>query len=214
MGRLHNHFVHEPRVRALSLAIAPLLKGLSSVADVGCGDAQLVGLLAGLCPETQFEGFEVHRRPGPGPAGVPIHEFNGEHLPLPDGAVDGVLVIDVLHHTQDPARFLRELCRVARKAVVIKDHLLDHPAAHTILSAMDWVSNRPYSVALPNNYWPRERWRQAWKDLGLEVAAYRTDLGLYPRPFRPIFENGLHFLARLEKHGWDRRPLGTRVPSF
>jgi hypothetical protein len=62
---------------------------------------------------------------------------------------------------------------------------------------MDWVGNRPHGVVLPYQYWSEQRWLSAWRELGLRVDHYQTKLGIYPAPFRPAFEYGLHFLAKL-----------------
>ena len=54
---------------------------------------------------------------------IPVDPFDGGTLPCGDAGVDVVMFIDVLHHTEDPMRLLREGVRAARKAIVIKDHL-------------------------------------------------------------------------------------------
>jgi SAM-dependent methyltransferase len=44
-----------------------------------------------------------------------------ERLPLRDGAVDVAYVHDGLHHLEDPAAGLREMARVARRAVIVSE---------------------------------------------------------------------------------------------
>jgi SAM-dependent methyltransferase len=44
-----------------------------------------------------------------------------ERLPLRDGAVDVAFVHDGLHHLEDPLAGLREMARVARRAVVVSE---------------------------------------------------------------------------------------------
>lgn len=189
----HGRLVHGRRVRKLAEALAPLFEPGWRVVDVGCGDGKLGALVAEQAHVT-LEGYERFPRPG---AAIPVHAFDGERLPLEDDGVDAVMLVDVLHHTDDPMVLLREAARVARRAVVLKDHRMERPLAGLTLRFMDWVGNRPHGVPLPYHYWPEARWRAAWQELGLVPEAFRTRLDLYPGPARWVFESGLHFVARL-----------------
>ena len=51
--------------------------------------------------------------------GVRADLYDGERLPLEDGAVDTVILIEVLEHLADPASLLREAARVARESVLV-----------------------------------------------------------------------------------------------
>lgn len=195
---IHDRFVHSGRVRALCDAIAPLIPPQGSIADVGCGDGQLAARLAESRPGIVIEGYDVgvRRRPF-----IHVHPFDGRRLPLEPDSVDGVLLIDVLHHTEDPLSLLREAVRVTRDFLIVKDHRLGRPGARTTLRLMDWVGNRGHGVSLAGRYWSEAQWRAAWDELGLTVSYYSTALRLYPAPLRPFFETGLHFLAQLTKKG-------------
>jgi SAM-dependent methyltransferase len=111
--------------------------------------------------------------------------------------MDAVIFMDVLHHTDDPAGLLQEAVRVARHAIVVKDHLCNSRIAGSILAFMDWIGNRSHGVALPYNYWSSEQWADAWTRLGYEPDTVITRLGLYPWFARPVFERGLHFIAHV-----------------
>jgi SAM-dependent methyltransferase len=128
---------------------------------------------------------------------IPVREFDGQHLPFPDQSFDVVMFVDVLHHTNDPAILLREAKRVARVAVVLKDHTQDGPFAYHTLRFMDWVGNAHHGVALPYNYWPGDKWRDAFAAIGLAPERWNSRLGLYPFPASLIFDRNLHFVARL-----------------
>ncbi len=195
---VHERLVHGRRVRALAAAIAGLIPAGTRVVDVGCGDGVLAALIATRAPGVRMEGYDVlvRRRQA-----IPIHKFDGRHLPLADGSADIVMMVDVLHHAADPMELLREARRVASQAVIIKDHRLSKAGARAILTFMDWVGNRPQGVSLPYNYWTVERWREAWSRLDLAPNYYETSLSLYPPPASWVFESGLHFVARLDKVG-------------
>jgi SAM-dependent methyltransferase len=140
------------------------------------------------------EGIEVLTRPQ---AAIPIRIFDGVRVPYADGSVDVVLLVDVLHHTDDPGLLLRESARVARSAILIKDHLREGIGARLTLRAMDWVGNARHGVRLPYNYWSRAEWQRAFSRLGLAVREWHSSLGLYPMPASLVFDRSLHFVAVL-----------------
>lgn len=206
MGRAHGRIVHSRRVLALAEAIAALLPAKDDVAavgappcrviDIGCGDGRLAALLLEKCPHITLEGYELSPRHD---ALIRVHAFDGRALPLEDQSVDIAILVDVLHHTDDPTILLREAARVARQGVILKDHRLARPLAKSTLRLMDWVGNRAHDVPLPYNYWSEQQWRDAVKALGLRITSWRTAIGLYPVWARPCFEWGLHFVARIDK---------------
>jgi ubiquinone/menaquinone biosynthesis C-methylase UbiE len=116
-------------------------------------------------------------------------------LPFANDSFDYVTIVDVLHHTTDPVVMLTESRRVARKGVVIKDHLREGFGAGATLRVMDWVGNRGHDVVLPYNYLTRAEWDAAFQRAGLRVAEWRDELRLYPKLARFIFERRLHFVA-------------------
>lgn len=194
LGKAHGAAVHGRRVRALANAIAPLLATDRSLLDIGCGDGRLTALLAQRQPSLAVRGLDVLVRPD---AVIDVQWFDGRRLPMEDKSVDTVLFVDVLHHANDARLLLQDAARVARRAVVIKDHRLGRPGAHATLRLMDWVGNRAHGVALPYDYWTMDQWRSVWRELRLDVSHFQTGLDLYPWPAHWLFETGLHFLARL-----------------
>jgi len=193
IGRLHEALVYGRRVEVLARHIAALLPPDSSVLDIGCGDGQVASAILGRRPDLEVSGIDVLRRPT---AAIPVTQFDGEHIPLPDGAVDAALLVDVLHHTHDPGILLAEAKRVA-KTIVIKDHDRFGAFAGATLRAMDWIGNARYGVALPYNYLHPDEWDELFRDTGLTVDKRVDRLGLYPLPVSLLFERSLHFVARL-----------------
>jgi SAM-dependent methyltransferase len=201
-GLAHRQLVAGRRVRVLAGHIAPLLDPSASVLDVGAGDGALARTLLDLRPDVTIRGVDVLARPT---TEIEVTLFDGHTLPFPDASFDDVLLVDVLHHADDPVALLGECARVARSAVVLKDHDRDGFLASRTLRFMDWVGNARYGVRLPYNYLSWRRWQSAFASVGLELDSLCRRLGLYPRPASWIFDRRLHFVARLRV---DRRPIG------
>ena len=47
---------------------------------------------------------------------------SGEHLPLEDRSVDLALATGIMHHVDRPGEVIRQMFRIAKKAVFISDH--------------------------------------------------------------------------------------------
>jgi SAM-dependent methyltransferase len=195
VNTVHNSMVFKRRTRVLARGLCRPLAGISEILDVGCGDGTIDTLIGASMPGISLRGIDVLVRPD---AKIPVEPFDGKTLPLADRSVDAVMFIDVLHHTEDPMILLREATRVARNLVLIKDHTMDGPFAYATLRFMDWVGNAHHGVALPYNYWPERRWRDAFTELHLTITHWETRLGLYQFPANLVFERGLHFIAALK----------------
>jgi SAM-dependent methyltransferase len=193
---IHGSYVHQRRVRILSTMVADLLPSEASVLDVGCGDGILSSLIAEKRLDVRIQGLDVLVRSN---ALIPVALFDGRVIPYPDASFDLVMLVDVLHHTSDPMILLREATRVARQQVIIKDHNRDGFLGRSTLRFMDWIGNARHGVALPYNYWTRDRWDEAFDVLGLERTVNRTTLRLYPATVDWIFGRDLHFLSCLKK---------------
>jgi SAM-dependent methyltransferase len=87
-------------------------------------------LIADNRPDILIDGIDVRLRAD---AAFPIKAFDGKSVPFDNGSFDVVMLVDVLHHTDDPIGLLREAVRVARQAIVIKDHLLKGALAYSTL---------------------------------------------------------------------------------
>lgn len=195
---LHRRAVYGRRIRVLARHAAELLPRDASVLDVGSGDGLLARRLMDVRPDLRVRGVDVLLRRA---THIPVERFDGTTLPCPDAAFDAVMLMDVVHHATAQDRLLTECARAARRAVLIKDHVLHGAFAERTLAFMDWVGNARYGVALPYAYWTSERWQTAFADAGLRVTARRDRLGLYPWPASLVFERSLHFVALLEHAG-------------
>jgi len=203
LDRVHEGYVSDRRIRRLAQLLSELIPRGCSLLDVGCGDGKLARSLQGQRPDLRIEGVEVQLRKQ---TAIPVIAFDGTTLSFGDAHFDGVMLIDVLHHTPDPRLLLREAVRVSRRWLVLKDHLLEGPCAGLRLRFMDYVGNARHAVALPYHYLSRMEWNELRQVLDLQIAAEVKQLGLYPWPFDYVFGGNLHFLALLERSGLQPPP--------
>jgi len=194
LGRIHHYSILGRRMRVLSAHLMRLLPDQGVVLDVGCGNGIISSQIMAANPLLSIQGIDVLARPE---CAIPFKRYDGLSFPYQDNSFDIVMFVDVLHHTDDPLQMLKEAKRVARRSIVMKDHLCDTALASKVLSFMDWVGNRSHGVDLPYNYWSTDQWTQAWKELECFPDIYDTRLELYPWFARFLFERGLHFIARI-----------------
>lgn len=195
LDRIHSSRVFPRRVNRLKQLLSDAVPTASSVLDVGCGDGSLAALMLEARPDLTITGLEVLKRPT---TKIPVILFDGKHIPFGDCSFDIVMFVDVLHHTIDPMVLLREAARVARRGLVIKDHIAKGILAKTRLRFMDYVGNAHHGVSLPYNYWTEEQWLAAQTALRVKPTVLQRNLGLYPAPADAVFGAKLHFVARFE----------------
>lgn len=107
-------------IRRFFCRIADVLASVEpgSVLDAGCGEGELLrrGVLGGCRAVSLDRSWEALAE-----GGFSASAVCGSVLALPFGpaAFDAVVCLEVLEHLEDPAAALRELMRVARRAVVL-----------------------------------------------------------------------------------------------
>jgi SAM-dependent methyltransferase len=196
LNSVHNSTVFSRRIRVLSYWLSELIPAAGSVLDVGCGDGAIAQAIMARRPDLTFRGIDVFLRPQ---VAIPSLVYDGATIPFDTDHFDWVTIVDVLHHTDNPAAILCECARVARNGVIIKDHLRDGLLAGHTLRFMDWVGNRGHDVRLPYNYLSKVEWSALFERLSLRTAQWeQRGLKIYPFPFDLLFGRSLHFVCRIE----------------
>jgi len=101
------------------------LHGGETVADFGAGTGMYSLPIAAAVPRGRLYAIEPLpellqrlddklRADPPGAAQLTPVQTDGERIPLPDGAVDAAVMINVVHHVYDQPRTLAELVRILR----------------------------------------------------------------------------------------------------
>ena len=187
--------VYEARLRTLVRLITPHLREGDRVLDVGCGVGTLGAALRDGpdAPSTlQIEGLERFPRGG---EPIKVHGYEGGEMPFDDRTFDVVILADVLHHEEAPDTLLRECLRVARRALIIKDHQIKGPLAQARVSFIDWAANAPYGVKCLYRYHTRSEWRNMAARLGAEIIEDHPSIKLYPFGINALFGNALQYMA-------------------
>ena len=190
----HDRFIRQRRTIVLAKHLSGLILPDARVLDVGCGDGELTRRIANLRSDAEISGVEVLSREN---AQLEIQIFDGQSLPFDSKSFDTVLLVDVLHHTDDPRELVAEAMRVARKQILIKDHYCYGSISRRLLSFMDGVSNSRYGVAIPCNYLQLAQWTEMYKHFDLQPFEIRQRLRMYPWPLTLIFDAKLQFIADL-----------------
>ncbi len=197
----HYQFFSQPRLSILSEALAKFLPANKTLIglDIGCGSGELVREISLLRPQTRFAGVDILEIIKPSIyKWLDYRIYDGKHLPYPDQAHSFSMLIDVLHHTDNPELLLTEAIRVSQDFILIKDHTCESNWDKLVLMFMDWVGNKSYGVHLPYNYLSESDWQNLFKELKLTVEEKLDNIGLYRSPLSFLFERKLHFIARLK----------------
>jgi len=165
------------------------------ILDIGSGSGLIASYIQNKRPDIIITGCDISLRKD---SFIKINQCPINKLPYKTASFDGALLIDSLHHNENPQILLEEAKRVSRDFIVIKDHLLQGRFSRVILKFMDRVGNLRFNVALPYTYWPEEKWLQVFNNLTLRVTNFKKSLKIYPWPLTYIADRSFHFIAKLK----------------
>ena len=193
---IHEWKIKDKRVKRLTLEISNLIDSKSTILDVGCGDGTLAKSVSEDSNASQVHGIDVLIRKD---CKIPCSHFDGSIIPYPDSSFDYILLVDVLHHIDNPESLFKECIRVSRNGIIVKDHLNNSLLDYYTLRFMDRVGNARYDVHLPHNYFSSNQWEDLFSRNKLTVYKSIQRLLLYPFPFNFLFDRQLHRIWHLKK---------------
>lgn len=170
--KFNDRFAFPYRYKKLTARLAPLLHDVDNILDVGTGDGHLGRQLMDATG-CHITGLDVCLQPH---SHIDVHYYDGSTFPFADDTFDSVLMVDMLHHTDNIEQMLSEARRVARRFVIVKDHYWNTRLDVAALHVADYLGNIPYGVPLPYNYLRLAQWQDMFRRhrlVELECATFK-----------------------------------------
>lgn len=201
LSKFHDWFIYDRRMSQLSMWITTIINmfHINEILDIGAGDGKIDSILIEK-NNVHITGIDVLVRDK---TFIPVTEYDGRTIPYHTNEVNTTMMIDVLHHADDPEKLFSEVVRVTDEYIILKDHTLHGWWSLIKLKMMDYVGNKQYNVSLPYNYLTEEQWNKMFEDNNLEIVYYANQLDLYTFLCHIFFDSNLHFIALLKKKGTD-----------
>ncbi len=147
--------------------LARFLPEKGKVLDVGCDDGRVGKRLMQKIPGLKFYGIDIQDNRK---SLIPRKIYNGKKIPYPDNSFDSVITVDVLHHTTYIPTLLKEMKRVSKNTIIIKDQASDGFLSYCLISAGDWITNVFQGIKCAFNYPTIAGWKQMFKKQKLAVV--------------------------------------------
>ena len=154
-----------PRARLKFNRLLPYLNKPESILDIGTGNGGLAFLL-------QEAGFKITASDK-----IDKTYFNeiaptiapGERLPFPDNSFDCVMMITMLHHTDDPELVLKEAVRVAKTRIIIMEDIYRTLLQQYLTYALDSIVNWEFA-GHPHSNKSKDQWKALYEKYGLKIV--------------------------------------------
>lgn len=162
--------------------ISPHLKKGESVLDLGGGSGEVANLMqAQGCKVTIADVLNWNK------SGLPFVQVKDNHVALPDGSFDTVVVLTVFHHSDDPAALVSEAFRLAKNRVIFIESVTENPQEFAYGAWIDWFYNRVinYSpepqkkINVPLHFLPSGKWEELVRTLTGLTPKVSQSLGIY-----------------------------------
>ena len=157
------------RSAKIFLQIEPFITRESSVLDLGCGDGKVGELIAArknnkvvLADVVNYNKTEL-----------PFHIYDGNKLNFADTSFDHVLLLTVLHHTDNPVQVMKEALRVAGKSVIVIESTYFNGFHKQLNKLFDWFYNKVLNnpeINVPFNFLTPGAWPILFEELGGRVT--------------------------------------------
>lgn len=173
--------VYKKAARGICKDCAPFIAKGAKIIDIGCGRGITTNEFHDYF-QAEILGVDVTDQRI---IDFPFQKIDGKNLPFSNDSFDVALIINVLHHTDDPEKLLSEAKRITKEKIIICEDLKEKG----ISQFANWLHKSTYRIsapflAQPNNFHSREEWKRKFSKYGLRVSfekIFSQPLGwLYP----------------------------------
>jgi SAM-dependent methyltransferase len=168
------------------------------VLDVGAGDGEMARLIQHYRPDTTAIAVETFLRSGRN-KDAQFVRFDGIRLPFEDATFDVSLLLNVLHHAQAPELLLREIYRVTRSRVIVKDHLAHGWVDRMKLGLLDILGNAGTGAVVSARYLSRTEWLGLLSGLPSAEVTWHEDLSFRKGWLERLFSNRLEMMLQIDR---------------
>jgi SAM-dependent methyltransferase len=157
------------RSAKLFIQVEPFITRRSSVLDLGCGDGRVGALIA----ERKESNVVLTDIVDYNKTNLPFIPYDGRNLDAQSRSFDHVLLLTVLHHSDDPVQVMREALRVADKSVIVIESVYFNILHRQLNKLFDWFYNRALNnpeINVPFNFLTPNAWPVLFEELGGRVT--------------------------------------------
>ena len=155
-----------------------------TVLDLGCGNGLFCDAISKLSSVSRAVGADVvdyRKKP------IDFQLFReGERIPFDDKSFDYTFIMEVLHHSDDPERLLKEAVRVTRGSLVIFEDVVTSRSRLLFMYGLDILMNIRHGVNLPLNFRSENEWIQIFEQMNLLIRN-TYDYSFYPPQRSRVF---------------------------
>ncbi len=185
---VYTRFVAPIYEKRMATYMASFCNRRGKVLDVGCDDGRIAELIMEQNPALKVTGIDIQsiRK-----ARIQRVIYDGKRIPYPDNSFETVIAVNVLHHTKDIKGLLKDMGRVSKKYVVIKDHRRYGWPSFMLISFFDLLGNFRFGIRCVFNYPSLEEWNLYFKEAGLRCVSMpkKLNFGFFVGSrYNPIFQ--------------------------
>lgn len=166
--------------------------------DLGAGDGLVGSAIHSFFPVKKITGLDIDLRAHP-QSTIQIAQYDGQSIHYPDQTFDVTLLINVIHHVPEEKRveFIKEVKRVTRKTILIKDHMATHAYSRLILRLMDVIGNAPFGGMVEASYLSSHDWETLLAQNDLQWKGF-SNLRMQQGPRSALFRDEYEIMIRAE----------------
>lgn len=165
------------RAKLVGEQILPFIFDNENILDFGCGNMFISDFIA-KNRQVDITGLDIIDY---NTGKFKFIKYKEGKLPIKDDIFDVAIAAFVLHHTENPSFYLRELRRITRKRIILIEDTYVNKFEQTVTYIVDWVGNHleSCSINIPFNFKSIIEWKRLFIHNSLELQKL---IRFYPHP--------------------------------